>query len=70
MAYTLKHYELKLPTTQYIRVHQNCMVNRDFIQKIQLTHKGPHLNLSTGEKIVISRRRWVGVKRTLQPQMA
>lgn len=64
-AYTLKHYELKLPLSQYIRVHQNSMVNREFIQKVQLTHKGPQLSLSTGEKLSISRRRWIAVRRML-----
>ena len=68
MAYTLKYYELRLPMSQFIRVHQNSMVNRDFVQKAQLTHKGPQLNLSTGEKISVSRRRWVSVKRTLNPE--
>lgn len=65
-AYTLKHYELRLPMSQYIRVHQNCMVNREFIQKVQLTHKGPQLNLSTGDKVSISRRRWLSVKRLMK----
>lgn len=65
MAYTLKHYESKLPSNQYIRIHQNSMVNREFIQKLHLTHKGPQLSLSTGEKLSISRRRWVAVRRAL-----
>lgn len=67
-AYTLKHYELKLPTDQYIRVHQNCMVNREYVRKIQLTHKGPQINLSTGEKVSISRRRWLSVKRLFKAE--
>lgn len=64
-AYPVKHYESKLPLSQYIRVHQNSIVNRDFIQKVQLTHKGPQLYLSTGEKLSVSRRRWLFVKQTL-----
>lgn len=68
MAYTIKHYESRLPVNQYVRVHQNCMVNRDFVQKAQLTHKGPQLNLLSGEKVIVSRRRWVAVKQVFQAQ--
>jgi DNA-binding LytR/AlgR family response regulator len=70
MAYTLKRYERRLPAGQYIRVHQNCLVNRDFVQKVQLSHKGPQIHLSTGERIVVSRRRWMVVKRALQAHLA
>jgi hypothetical protein len=70
MAYTLKRYEQRLPASQYVRVHQNCLINRDFVQKIQLTHKGPQLYLSTGERIMVSRRRWMTVKRALLAHLA
>lgn len=65
MAYPLKHYESMLPLSQYIRIHQNSMVNMDFVEKVQLTHKGPQLSLDTGQKLSISRRRWTSVKQTL-----
>ena len=65
MAYTLKHYVSKLPMSVFIRVHQNCIINRDFVQKTQLTHRGPILRLSTGVDIAISRRRWSIVKKEL-----
>ena len=65
MAYTLKHYEFMLPLNRYIRVHQNCVVNREFIQKVHRTRNGPQLNLFTGEKISISRRRWLFVKQAM-----
>lgn len=64
-AYPVKHYESKLPESQYIRVHQNSIVNRDFIQKVHLTHKGPQISLSTGDKLPVSRRRWGFVKENL-----
>jgi DNA-binding LytR/AlgR family response regulator len=64
-AYPVKHYESKLPLDEYIRVHQNSIVNREFIKKVHLTHKGPQLCLSTGERLTVSRRRWLFVKRTL-----
>jgi len=66
MAYTLKHYVNQLPMNAFIRVHQNCVINRDFVQKTQLTHRGPLLRLSTGVDIAISRRRWSIVKKELQ----
>jgi hypothetical protein len=64
-AYPLKHYEDKLPVSQYVRIHQTNLVNIDFIRKVQLTHKGPQLILSNGAKLTISRRRWIAVKRQL-----
>ena len=66
MAYTIKHYADQLPVNDFIRVHQNCVINRRFVQKAQLTHKGPLLRLATGAEISISRRRWAMVKKELQ----
>ncbi|TAE24974.1 MAG: LytTR family transcriptional regulator [Cytophagales bacterium] len=65
-AYPVKHYESKLPESQYIRVHQNSIVNLDFIQKLHLTHKGPQISLTTGDKLPVSRRRWGFVKENLR----
>ena len=65
MAYTIKHYASQLPMNDFIRVHQNCVINRNFVQKTQLTHRGPMLRLATGTEIVISRRRWSMVKKEL-----
>ncbi|MFD2934955.1 LytR/AlgR family response regulator transcription factor [Spirosoma flavum] len=66
MAYTIKHYADQLPTNDFLRVHQNCVINRKFVQKAQLTHRGPLLRLATGTEIIISRRRWTMVKKELQ----
>ena len=66
MAYTIKHYSDLLPEDDFIRVHQNCIINRHFVQKVQLTHRGPLLRLTTGDEITISRRRWSMVKKELQ----
>ncbi|GAB4049524.1 LytR/AlgR family response regulator transcription factor [Spirosoma foliorum] len=66
MAYTIKHYASQLPIENFIRVHQNCVINRNYVQKTQLTHRGPLLRLATGAEIVISRRRWSMVKKELQ----
>src|SRR4051794_37677191 len=51
MAYTIKHYANQLPIDDFIRVHQNCVINRNFVQKTQLTHRGPMLRLATGTEI-------------------
>lgn len=66
MAYTMKHYVSQLPMDDFIRVHQNCLINRAFVQKTQLTHRGPIVRLSTGIEIAISRRRWSLVKKELR----
>ena len=67
MAYTLKHYADRVSPTQYIRVHQNCLINRSFVVRLQLTHEGPQIELLNGERISVSRRRWVLVKQLLMP---
>lgn len=67
MAYTMKHYVSQLPIHNFIRVHQNCLINRAFVQKAQLTHRGPIVRLSTGIEMAISRRRWSSVKKEFQP---
>ena len=66
MAYTIKHYADRLPDNSFLRVHQNCLINRRFVHKVRLTHRGPMLRLTTGEEIAISRRRWTAVKKELQ----
>ncbi|SOD90003.1 LytTR family DNA-binding domain-containing protein [Spirosoma fluviale] len=68
MAYTIKYYVNKLPDSDFIRVHQNCIVNRNLIQKILITHRGPFVRLTNGDEIVISRRRWMVIKRDLLKQ--
>ena len=65
MAYTLKHYAAQLPTADFIRVHQNCVINRHFVQTLRLTHRGPLLRLVTGAEVIVARRRWSMVKRAL-----
>lgn len=66
MAYTIKHYVSQLPIADFIRVHQNCLVNRVFVQRTQLTHRGPIVRLYTGIEIAVSRRRWSLVKKEFQ----
>ncbi|WP_461148964.1 LytTR family transcriptional regulator DNA-binding domain-containing protein [Spirosoma pulveris] len=68
MAYTIKYYVNKLPDSDFIRVHQNCIINRNLIQKILITHRGPFVRLTNGDEIVISRRRWMVIKRDLLKQ--
>ncbi|QJW91641.1 LytTR family transcriptional regulator [Spirosoma taeanense] len=63
MAYTIKHYADQLPEDEFVRVHQNYVINQKFVRKMQLTHRGPILRLACGTEIVVSRRRWTMVKK-------
>lgn len=65
MAYTIKYYADKLPEDDFIRVHQNCIVNRSLIHKTLNTHRGPFIRLVSGDEIIISRRRWMTLKHEL-----
>ncbi|QJD80304.1 LytR/AlgR family response regulator transcription factor [Spirosoma rhododendri] len=66
MAYTIKHYADRLPENDFLRVHQNHVVNQKFVRKTLLTHRGPVLRMACGAEIIVSRRRWTMVKKALQ----
>ncbi len=63
MPRTLKYYSPKLPTELFIRLHRNCVVNRQFVQRLERTDTGGLVHLSTGEVLPVSRRRWSMVRR-------
>ncbi len=63
MAYTIKHYADQLSEDEFVRVHQNYVINQKFVRKTQLTHRGPMLRLACGTEIIVSRRRWTMVKK-------
>ncbi len=56
VAKVLQWFQLQLPTTMFSRVHRSHLVNRKFIEQITLAKQNTLL-LSTGETIVISRRK-------------
>ncbi len=65
MARTLKYYEPQLPDALFIRLHRNCIVNRRFIDRIEVKAEGCSIYLTTGDKFAISRRRWPSVHKLL-----
>lgn len=66
MPRTLKWYMDQLPPTHFVRFHRNCIVNRHYIQQLENSKAGPVAQLTTGETLAISRRRWAEVRRELQ----
>ncbi|UFH57050.1 LytTR family DNA-binding domain-containing protein [Spirosoma sp. KNUC1025] len=65
MPRTLKYYAPKLPAELFIRLHRNCVVNRQFVERLERTETGGLVHLSTGEVLPVSRRRWSLVRRQL-----
>ena len=65
---TLKYYEPQLPEEWFVRPHRNCIVNIQYIERIELIHadKGGLLYLRSGDVLSVSRRRWVPIKRIYQ----
>ena len=68
MPRTLKYYSPQLPNELFIRLHRNCVVNRQFVERLERTDTGGLVHLSTGEVLPVSRRRWSLVRRQLANQ--
>lgn len=65
MPRTLKYYSPQLPPEIFIRLHRNCVVNRNFVTQLERTDTGGLVHLSTGDVLPVSRRRWSTVRRQL-----
>ncbi|QDK77249.1 LytTR family transcriptional regulator [Spirosoma sp. KCTC 42546] len=61
MPRTLKYYMDRLPDDCFIRLHRNCIVNLQYIRRIERTNtdKGGLVYLQSGAILPISRRRWL-----------
>lgn len=65
MPRTLKYYAPQLPNEIFIRLHRNCVVNRNFVSHLERTDTGGLVHLSNGDVLPVSRRRWSLVRRQL-----
>ncbi|WP_461130417.1 LytR/AlgR family response regulator transcription factor [Spirosoma aerophilum] len=67
MPRTLKYYIPLLPADWFIRLHRNCVVNLDCIERIERIDpdKGGLVYLRSGVVLPVSRRRWFATKRLL-----
>jgi len=65
VPYTLKRVEARLPPKWFVRLHRHFMVNRQFIDRIDLTSTSPLCYLLTGTDLPISRRCWVVLRKQL-----
>ena len=63
MPRTLKFYEPKLPDHCFFRLHRNCLVNARYIAGVERDMSGAYVLLTTGERLLISRRRWTSIKK-------
>ena len=65
MARTLKYYQPHLPGALFIRMHRNCIVNINYIERLEKIYpdKGGLAYLKSGVVLPISRRRWYTVRR-------
>lgn len=58
LAHPLKYHHHKLPAHWFLRLHQNYVVNRRFIEQLYSSRTGFWAHLSTGLSLPIARRRW------------
>ena len=65
LSYTLKTLHERLPPVWFIRLHRNCIVNRRFIDRIEVSEKGPQVHLTTGMVFPISRRQWASLRKEI-----
>ena len=65
MPRTLKFYEPKLPTRFFFRLHRNCLVNARYISGFERDQTGVYVLLTTGLRLLISRRRWSAIKKMM-----
>ncbi|MVM35966.1 response regulator receiver protein [Spirosoma sp. HMF4905] len=65
IPYTLKRLESQLPDAWFLRLHRQYLVNRQFIERVELTIDKPQIQLITGLYLPISRRRWVLLRQHL-----
>lgn len=65
MPRTLKYYVPQLPDNWFIRLHRNCIVNINFIDRMERVEpdKGGLVHLRSGAILPVSRRRWFTVRR-------
>ncbi|GAB2555911.1 hypothetical protein GCM10027190_02500 [Spirosoma areae] len=61
---TLKWFEDKLPPAWFLRLHRHCLVNRRYIERVEMTLTG-RLYLHTGVVLPVSRRRWPRLRRQM-----
>lgn len=67
MSRTLKYYQPHLPDTFFVRLHRNCIVNIQYIERMEHIDpdKGGFAYLKSGVVLPVSRRRWYTVRRML-----
>lgn len=67
MPRTLKYYVPQLPAAWFIRLHRNCIVNLQYIERIERIDpdKGGLVYMRSGAVLPVSRRRWFAAKRLL-----
>lgn len=64
---TLKEFQLKLNSNDFIRTHKSHIVNRVHVRSTHIDKGQGMVELTTGEKVEISRRRLSEVKKLLSP---
>lgn len=65
---TLKYYEPKLPGGWFVRPHRNCIVNIQYVNRMEQisSDQGGLIYLNSGAVLPVSRRRWVAIRKVHQ----
>ncbi|MCC6762399.1 MAG: LytTR family transcriptional regulator [Chitinophagaceae bacterium] len=64
LAITLQRIEEQLPAAHFLRIHRSHLINKSFIKQV-IGGEAKVVELQTGEKIAVSRRKRGVVKCTL-----
>lgn len=67
MARTLNFYQPQLPGAWFIRLHRNCIVNLQYVERLEIieANRGGLVYLRSGQALPVSRRRLSLVKRSV-----
>ena len=65
VAKTLKEFENSLPENIFFRIHKSEIINLGFVSEYS-THDGGFLKLKTGERLDISRRRFLDFAKSIK----
>ncbi len=66
LARSLGYLLARLPDSDFVRLHRQYIVNRRWVAGMERqSTKGGVVYLTTGERLPVSRRRWVAVRAQL-----
>jgi DNA-binding LytR/AlgR family response regulator len=66
MPRTMKYYETRLPTGQFMRIHRHHAINIEHIDRVEWAPNQLTVRLSNAERLSVSRRKLAEIRVRLQ----